>query len=82
MDEATRMCGEDPDYSKRDLWEHIEKGGKCVWTLKIQTMTPEEATQTSFDPFDVTKVSSSISLMHSATCTARHAQRDKEASIC
>ncbi|KPV75803.1 uncharacterized protein RHOBADRAFT_52828 [Rhodotorula graminis WP1] len=56
FDEATRMCGEDPDYAKRDLWEHIEQGNTCNWTLKIQTMTPEEATQVDFDPFDVTKI--------------------------
>ncbi|GAA6051875.1 hypothetical protein JCM3770_005515 [Rhodotorula araucariae] len=56
FDEAVKMCGEDPDFSKRELWEHIEKGGVAKWTMKIQTMTPEEATKTSFDPFDVTKV--------------------------
>lgn len=56
------MCGEDPDYAKRDLWEHIEQGNTCNWTLKIQTMTPEEATQVDFDPFDVTKVRLSLSL--------------------
>ncbi|KAN0064973.1 hypothetical protein ACQY0O_002031 [Thecaphora frezii] len=56
MDEATKLCGEDPDYAKRDLWEHLEKGGKATWTLAVQTMTPDEAKAAPFDPFDVTKV--------------------------
>ena len=57
-DEAVKMCGEDPDYSKRDLWTHIEKGGECAWVMNVQTMTVEEAENPSldFDPFDVTKV--------------------------
>ncbi|BGP05978.1 hypothetical protein JCM10049v2_001797 [Rhodotorula toruloides] len=54
-DEAVRMCGEDPDYAKRDLWEYIENGNAARWTMKVQLMTPEEATTVDFDPFDVTK---------------------------
>ncbi|MCO5589870.1 hypothetical protein L7F22_043839 [Adiantum nelumboides] len=56
MEEATTMCGQDPDYAKRDLWQHIEKGGKCEWQLNVQTMTEDEANSTDFDPFDVTKI--------------------------
>jgi len=56
MEEATRMMGEDPDFAKRDLWDHIEGGGTADWTLALQLMTPEEAAQVDFDPFDVTKV--------------------------
>ncbi|KAI0071334.1 catalase [Panus rudis PR-1116 ss-1] len=55
-DEAVKMCGEDPDYAKRDLWEHIEKGGDARWTMLVQVMTPEEAKSVSFDPFDPTKI--------------------------
>ena len=69
--------GEDPDYSKRDLYETIDKGGNVKWTMMVQvssqealharneeahialphlqTMTPEEATQVDFDPFDVSE---------------------------
>uniref|UniRef100_A0A0K3CG83 BY PROTMAP: gi/751835684/emb/CEL54483.1/ catalase [Rhizoctonia solani AG-1 IB] n=1 Tax=Rhodotorula toruloides TaxID=5286 RepID=A0A0K3CG83_RHOTO len=54
-DDAVRMCGEDPDYAKRDLWEYIENGNAARWTMKVQLMTPEEATTVDFDPFDVTK---------------------------
>jgi len=48
--------GIDPDYSKRQLFKTIEAGGSYKWTMKIQVMTPEEATQVNFDPFDVTKI--------------------------
>ncbi|KAF2401669.1 heme-dependent catalase [Trichodelitschia bisporula] len=56
--EALMMCGEDPDYSKRDLWETLEKGETPEWTAKVQVMNPEDADpeKLGFDPFDVTKV--------------------------
>ncbi|KAF3358226.1 hypothetical protein VdG1_03003 [Verticillium dahliae VDG1] len=56
--EAVQMCGEDPDYSKRDLWTAIEKGEAIEWTAHVQVMQPEEADadKLGFDPFDVTKV--------------------------
>jgi catalase len=50
------MSGEDPDYSKRDMWNLIEGGGDARWTMCVQIMTPEEAATVAFDPFDVTKV--------------------------
>ncbi|KAH3920032.1 hypothetical protein HBH56_021900 [Parastagonospora nodorum] len=58
QEEATRMCGEDPDYSKRDLWEAIEKGEEIEWTAMVQVMEPQDADpeKLGFDPFDVTKV--------------------------
>lgn len=56
LEEATKICGEDPDYAKRDLFQHIEGGGKATWQLNVQVMTPEQADKASFDPFDVTKV--------------------------
>ncbi|KAK9573151.1 hypothetical protein V6Z98_001692 [Aspergillus fumigatus] len=57
-DEAIQMCGEDPDFSKRDLYQAIEKGEKISWTAHVQIMKPEEAdpTKLGFDPFDVTKL--------------------------
>ncbi|KAK6338465.1 hypothetical protein TWF730_002528 [Orbilia blumenaviensis] len=56
--EAVKMSGEDPDFSKRDLWEAIENGTPVTWTACYQVMTPEEADPAllGFDPFDVTKV--------------------------
>ena len=57
-EEATRLMGEDPDYSKHDLWQAIEKGEQISWTAHVQIMQPEEADpiRLGFDPFDVTKV--------------------------
>ncbi|KAI0122391.1 heme-dependent catalase [Daldinia grandis] len=56
--EAIRKMGEDPDYSKRDLWETIAHGEQVEWTAKVQIMKPEDADaeKLGFDPFDVTKV--------------------------
>ncbi|ROT39542.1 catalase [Sodiomyces alkalinus F11] len=56
--EAVKMCGEDPDYSKRDLWQAIERGEQPEWTTYVQVMQPNEADPDvlGFDPFDVTKV--------------------------
>jgi len=57
-EEAVRISGEDPDYSKRDLWKTIEKGEELEWTAYVQVMQPEDADpeKLGFDPFDVTKV--------------------------
>jgi catalase len=56
--EATRMSGVDPDYSKRELYEALEKGEETEWTAHVQVMEPSEAdpAKLGFDPFDVTKV--------------------------
>ena len=56
--EAIRISGEDPDYSKRDLWEAIEAGEEIEWTAKVQIMKAEDADpeKLGFDPFDVTKI--------------------------
>ncbi|KAL0205224.1 hypothetical protein P9112_000531 [Eukaryota sp. TZLM1-RC] len=55
-EEAQQMCGQDPDYSKRDLFNHIQQGGECTWKIAVQMMTPDQANRADFDPFDVTKV--------------------------
>ncbi|KAK5130532.1 hypothetical protein LTR08_001962 [Meristemomyces frigidus] len=56
--EAIRISGENPDYSKMQLWDILENGGEVEWTAKVQIMKPEEADAEllGFDPFDVTKV--------------------------
>ncbi|KAI0405305.1 catalase-like domain-containing protein [Xylaria palmicola] len=63
--EATTWSGIDPDYSKRDLWEAIERGDEIEWTAKVQIMQPEEADpdMLDFDPFDVTKAAFSLGSM-------------------
>lgn len=57
-EEATRLSGEDPDFSKRDLWQAIENGERPSWTCKVQVMEPQQAdfNKLGFDPFDVTKI--------------------------
>ncbi len=55
-EEAEVLKGKDPDHATRDLYESIKKGDYPSWTLQIQIMTPEEAEDYRFDPFDVTKV--------------------------
>ncbi len=55
-EEADRMRGIDPDVTTRDLHETIAKGDYPSWRLEVQVMTPEEAKEYRFDPFDITKV--------------------------
>jgi len=55
-EEATRMKGEDPDHATRDLFQAIERGEYPYWTVYVQIMTPEQAQEYRFDPFDITKV--------------------------
>ncbi|MFC2062535.1 catalase [Chloroflexota bacterium] len=55
-DEATELKGKDPDHATRDLHDAIEKGDYPSWRLEVQIMTPEQADEYRFDPFDITKV--------------------------
>jgi catalase len=55
-EEADRMRGIDPDCATRDLYEAIERGDYPAWQLKVQIMSPEQAKDYRFDPFDITKV--------------------------
>ena len=55
-DEATKLKGDDPDHATRDLYEAIERGEYPSWRLEVQIMTPEQAKEYRFDPFDITKV--------------------------
>jgi catalase len=54
--EATQLAGSDPDYATRDLSRAIENGNYPSWTLYVQVMTLEQASQCPFNPFDLTKV--------------------------
>ncbi|KAI8820288.1 catalase-like domain-containing protein [Fimicolochytrium jonesii] len=51
--EAVRMCGEDPDFAKRDLHTHLSTGGHATWALHIQTLPPN--TRLTFDLLDPTR---------------------------
>lgn len=55
-EEAERMRGLDPDCATRDLSEAIARGDYPSWRLEVQIMTPEQARDYRFNPFDITKV--------------------------
>ncbi|KPK99429.1 MAG: catalase, partial [candidate division Zixibacteria bacterium SM23_73_3] len=55
-EEADHMKSVDPDHATRDLHEAIARGDYPSWRLEVQIMTPEQAKDYRFDPFDITKV--------------------------
>lgn len=55
-EEATRVCGEDPDHATRDLFDHIASGKVAAWRFYVQIMNYNDAATYRFDPFDITKV--------------------------
>jgi len=55
-EEAEQTKGKDPDHATRDLYGAIERGEHAAWRVEVQIMTPKEAEDYRFDPFDVTKV--------------------------
>jgi catalase len=56
QEEADRIAGENADYHRQDLFEHIRGGDFPTWTLWVQVMPFEEAKTYRFNPFDLTKV--------------------------
>ncbi len=55
-DEAQRICGADPDFHRRDLWDAIESGEYPEWELALQVFTAEQADGFEFDVLDPTKL--------------------------
>lgn len=55
-DQATRISGEDADHATRDLYQAIDKGQYPSWKVTVQIMTADEAGNSRFNPFDLTKV--------------------------
>ena len=55
-EEAVRLAGENPDHATLDLYQAIARGEYPSWTISVQVMTPEQAADYRFDPFDITKV--------------------------
>lgn len=43
-----QKMGEDPDFAKRDLFDHIENGGDARWTMLIQVMQPDQVEKVDF----------------------------------
>jgi len=50
------IAGEDPNYAKRDLFNHLDKGGEATWTVGLRVLPFEAAESYKFNIFDVTKV--------------------------
>jgi catalase len=54
-DEAVKIAGADPDYTRRDLWESIDSGDFPEWTLSVQAFDQATADKLDFDILDPTK---------------------------
>ncbi|WP_118132613.1 catalase [Oceanicella sp. SM1341] len=54
--EAERLIGKTRESYQEALFGGIEKGVFPKWELQIQVMTEEQAEQTPYNPFDLTKV--------------------------
>jgi catalase len=54
--EAARIVGNDRESHQRDLFDAIERGDCPKWRLCVQVMPEEDAEQTPYNPFDLTKV--------------------------
>lgn len=55
-EEAATLIGQDRESSQRDLFESIEKGDFPRWKFYVQVMPEQEASQTPYNPFDLTKI--------------------------
>ncbi len=54
--QAVEIAGRDPDYATRDLYASILNNNFPSWRMFVQILTPQQAKEYRFDPFDVTKV--------------------------
>src|ERR1700727_2481418 len=55
-DEAVKICGADPDFHRRDLFEAIGSGNPAEWELGLQIIDQEMADALPFDVLDATKL--------------------------
>jgi len=53
--EATRLAGEDPDITTRDLYGTIDSGKTVEYELCVQIMEIADESKQNFDPLDATK---------------------------
>ncbi len=54
--EAANVIGKTRESYQEELFGTIAKGKFPKWTLYVQVMTEEDASKTSYNPFDLTKV--------------------------
>jgi catalase len=55
-DEATRICGQDPNHATADLHRAIADGDFPSWRVCVQIMPAREARSYRWNVFDITKV--------------------------
>ncbi|ATY60864.1 catalase A [Cordyceps militaris CM01] len=55
-DEALKICGQDPDFHRKDLMEAIASGAFPKWRFGIQTIAEGDEDRFEFDVLDATKV--------------------------
>ncbi|KAF9448892.1 catalase [Macrolepiota fuliginosa MF-IS2] len=55
-DEALKICGQDPDFHRKDLNEAIESGCPPKWTFAIQVVEEKDEHNFDFDILDATKI--------------------------
>ncbi|MEM1251880.1 MAG: catalase [Cyanobacteria bacterium P01_H01_bin.21] len=55
-DQWQHLQGLEPRWATKDLYKAIDEGNYPSWTLKIQTMTDEQAQDFPWNPFDLTKI--------------------------
>lgn len=54
--QSIELAGIDPDFSRRDLFNSIKEGNYPSWSVYVQIMTPQQAKEYRFNPFDTTLV--------------------------
>ena len=54
--EAQELIGRNRESHQQDLYESIERGDFPRWTMYIQVMPEQEASECPYNPFDLTKV--------------------------
>ncbi len=55
-DEAVKISGADPDFTRRDLWEAITSGSPPEWDLGLQVFDQAFADAQPYDVLDATKL--------------------------
>jgi len=55
-DEALKICGQDPDFHRKDLYSAIDNGAYPKWKFGIQVLKESQADGFDFDILDATKV--------------------------
>jgi len=55
-DEALKICGQDPDFHRKDLHEAIDNGVYPKWTMRIQVIPEADEHKFDFDILDATKI--------------------------